>query len=209
LWPVKGYQYLLAGAPAVAILAARGIASVNWSPPRKVQPRLPAILNSPAGVRGVLAALVLSSLVFTTLPRISPSPSATGLAGTGGIPGGREVGKWIGANTPEGVKILTLGPSMANIIDYYGHRKAYGLSVSANPLHRNPSYEPVVNPDYSLRHGDMQFVVWDIWSATRSPHFSNRLLTLARRFHSPVVHTEYIGSGSERRPAIVVYAVLG
>ena len=96
---------------------------------------------------------------------------------------------------------------MANIIGYYGHRQAYGLSVSPNPLHRNPSYEPVANPDYALRHGQMQFVVWDMWSAGRSSHFSKRLLTLARRFHSRVVHTEYVGAGAARRPAIVVYAV--
>ena len=49
--------------------------------------------------------------------------------------------------------MLTLGPSMANIIQYYGHRKTFGLSVSPNPLHRNPAYPPVVNPDFALRDG--------------------------------------------------------
>ena len=102
---------------------------------------------------------------------------------------------------------MTLGPSMANIIGYYGDRKAYGLSVSPNPLHRNPSYEPIPNPDYALRHGDMQYVVWDLWSAKRSSHFSEVLKGLARRFHGRIVHTETIGTGADKRPVIVVYEV--
>jgi 4-amino-4-deoxy-L-arabinose transferase-like glycosyltransferase len=208
LWPVKGYQYLLAGAPAVAVVAARGLMSITWAPPDRLRRRLPGALTKTAGINAVIAALVLASLVIVTLPKISGAPSAAGLAGTGGTPGGREVGRWIGSATPDGATVLTLGPSMANIIAYYGHRKAYGLSVSANPLHRNPSYTPVANPDHALRHGEMQFIVWDAWSAGRSPHFSQRLLTLARRFHGRVVHTEYVGSGSSRRRAIVVYAVL-
>ena len=102
---------------------------------------------------------------------------------------------------------MTLGPSMANILEYYGHRKAYGLSVSPNPLNRNPSYDPIPNPDFALRHGDMQYVVWDLWSARRSVHFSQTLQSLARRFHGRVVHTEYIGSGTERTPVIMIYEV--
>lgn len=75
------------------------------------------------------------------------------------MPGVREAGTWIRLHTPEGAKLLTIGSSMANIIQFYGHRKAYGLSVSPNPLHRNPSYEPVTNPDLWLRNGELQYIV--------------------------------------------------
>ena len=56
---------------------------------------------------------------------------------------------------------MTIGPSMANLVQFYGHRRAYGLSVSPNPLNRNPSYEPLVNPDRALRDNELQYVVWD------------------------------------------------
>ena len=73
------------------------------------------------------------------------------LAGSGGLPGGREAGRWIGAHVPPGAQLMTIGPSMANILAFYGHRRACGLSVSPNPLSRNPSYEPIDNPDLAIR----------------------------------------------------------
>jgi len=63
----------------------------------------------------------------------------TGLRGdrcSGGVPGGREAGRWIDRHVPKGAQMMSVGPSMANILQYYGHRKIYGLSVSSNPLHR-------------------------------------------------------------------------
>src|SRR5688572_28933533 len=81
------------------------------------------------------------------------------MAGTGGVPGGREAGQWIKENLPSEATLLTIGPSMANILQFYGTRKALGLSVSPNPLHRNPSYEPVPNPDLKIRSNDIQYIV--------------------------------------------------
>jgi hypothetical protein len=207
LWPVKGFQYLLPCAPALAVLAAQGLLGPTWRLPAVVARRLPRLLTGARPLGAVASVAVLLSLLVSTLPSVSATPRASGLAGSGGIPGGREASHWIGSHTPEGTVVMTLGPSMANIIGYYGHRKAYGLSVSPNPLHRNPSYEPVPNPDYALRHGDMQYVVWDQWSANRSTHFSEVLKSLARRFHGRVVHTEYVGTGANRRPVIVIYQV--
>lgn len=201
VWPVKGYQYLLPAAPALAVLAARGIGL------------LPALgrVGAPR-VRAGAAVLVLASLLVALVPQLVGAGGTRFLAGTGGVPGGRETGLWIGANTPAGATVMTLGPSMANIITYYGHRPAYGLSVSPNPLHRNPSYEPIRNPDRSMRHGDLQYVVWDAYSAARSPFFDERLRTLTDRRHGRVVHTEYaLGTGPDGEPAqvpvVVVYEV--
>ena len=207
LWPVKGFQYLLPCAPALAVLAAQGVLGTRWRLPGLVQRLLRGRTVTPRALSGVLGALIIISLMVVSLPRLSATPSASGLAGSGGIPGGRETGHWINTHTPKGTVVMTLGPSMANIIEYYGHRKAYGLSVSPNPLHRNPSYEPIPNPDFALRHGDMQYVVWDLWSAKRSAHFSEVLKGLARRFHGHAVHTEFIGTGADKRPVIVVYEV--
>jgi hypothetical protein len=100
---------------------------------------------------------------------------------------------------------------MANIVQFYGHRKVFGLSVSPNPLHRNPVYEPVPNPDLEIRHGDLQYLIWDSFSASRSAHFSDRLLAYAERYNGRIVHQEFIevpaGDGVVRKPVITVYEV--
>jgi hypothetical protein len=208
LYPVKGFQYLLPTAPAVAILAARMLGV--WSPKRDL---LLLGRRLPGGWLGPLAAGVIAiSLAIPTWQRIQPAASSTFLAGSGGVPGGREMGRWIRGNVPEGAQFLTVGPSMANIIQFYGQRRAYGLSVGTNPLRRNPAYDPLPNPDYSIRTNDVQYVVWDAFSSARTTFFSNKLLSYVRRYNGRAVHTESIEvttpkGAKVRKPVIVVYAV--
>jgi hypothetical protein len=158
-------------------------------------------------------AIVAVSLLIPTWERVEPAQQPdTFLAGTGGVPGGREAGEWIDERVPTGSTFMTIGPSMANLIQYYGHRKAYGLSVSPNPLNRNPSYEPVSNPDRAIREGELQYVVWDAFSAARSPSFSEKLRGYVDRFNGRLVHTEALPATTVRgkkalRPAIAVYEV--
>jgi hypothetical protein len=197
LWPVKGFQYLLPIVAPVAVLAARGL--LHAAPPTRMVVR-------PAWWRPAIIAVVLASLAWPTWAAVGRTDASTFLAGSGGVPGGRETGGWLAASTPRGSVVLTLGPSMANIIQYYGHRRCYGLSVSPNPLHRNPSYTPLLNPDRALRRNELQYIVWDRFSADRSPFFSERLLALTRRYHGRVVHSEYVGTGRQT-PVIVVYEV--
>jgi hypothetical protein len=194
LWPVKGFPYLLPTAPAIAVLAARGITRSE---------RKPALLA---------AAIVAASLLVPTWNKVAGVAGGAFLAGSGGLPAGREAGRWIDANVPHGAMFMTIGPSMANIVQFYGHRKAYGLSVSPNPLNRNPSYEPLVNPDRAIRENELQYVVWDAFSAARSPHFANKLRQYASRYNGRVVHTELLEAPTDAgklalRPAIVVFEV--
>jgi 4-amino-4-deoxy-L-arabinose transferase-like glycosyltransferase len=207
IWPVKGFQYLLPAAPAVAILAARML--TRWSPgPGRTAKRAGAsVAFAPLAV-GVIAL----TLVISSLGRIEPSASGDLLAGSGGLPGGREAGQWIAKNVPEGARLMTIGPSMANIVQFYGKRKAYGLAVSPNPLHRNPSYEPLNNPDRFIRDNEIQYVVWDSFSAARSPYFSRSLKRFADRYNGRAVYTETISvptSGGKRakKPLITIYEV--
>jgi hypothetical protein len=207
LYPVKGFQYLMPVVPAVAILAGRTLA--QW-PGREVS-LLGRRLS--AGTAGALvAAVVVATLVVPSWQRIQPPSSGKALAGSGGVPGGREAGTWIKANVPENAQMLAIGPSMANILQFYGHRKTYGLSVSANPLRRNPVYEPLKNPDLAIRRNDLQYVVWDSYSAARSRFFSDRLLRYADRYNGRVVHAQTVtvkgpDGSSVSKPVIVVYAV--
>ena len=101
---------------------------------------------------------------------------------------------------------------MANIVKYYGHRDAYGLSVSPNPLHRNPSYEPILNPDSDIRTGDIQYLVWDSYSAERTTFFSEKLLWYVNRYNGRVAHTESVSvttpdGNVTQKPVIIIYEV--
>ena len=207
LWPVKGFQYLLPLAPVVAVLAADG-ASVLARELVRALKRTPSV----ARTRAVLVVVLLGTLAVPTYAAVSPTSRITFLAGAGGVPGGRETGRFVEANVPDGATLLTIGPSMANIVEFYGHRRAYGLSVSPNPLRRNPVYEAVANPDRSLRRGDIQYIVWDAFSARRSVHFERRLLSYVSRYRGRVVFTfsasARAADGSIARvPLIIVYAV--
>jgi Dolichyl-phosphate-mannose-protein mannosyltransferase len=206
LYPVKGFQYLLPCAPPVAMLAGRTLAL--WRP--RISFR--GLRLSPTAVSTSLAVIVAVSIAIPSWQRIHPTSSGTFLAGSGGVPGGRSLGHWIGAQIPQGAELLTVGPSMANIVEFYGHRRAWALSVGPNPLHRNPAYDPLPNPDKAIRTNEVQYVVWDAFSASRTHFFSNKLLGYARRYHGRILHTEWLTisdghGGTVRKPLIVVYGV--
>lgn len=205
LWPVKGYQYLLPTAPAFALLAGRTLAS--WQPSR-----LALRSGRQLAFCTIATAFVAATLAVPSWSRIQPSKTGTFLAGSGGLPGGREVGAWIRANVPEGARFLTIGPSMANVVQFYGRRKAYGLSVGTNPLRRNPAYEPIPNPDLAIRTNELQYIVWDAFSASRSHFFSEKLLRYVDRYNGRVVRTvstpvTTADGRKVRKPLILVYEV--
>lgn len=207
LWPVKGFQYLLPIAPPFAILAARALAF--WMP-KTVQGFGWELRID--WLRPLAIAVLAVSLLIPTLSAVQATASDEFLAGTGGVPGGREAGLWVRGHTPAGATIMTIGPSMANIIQFYGYRHAYGLSVSPNPLHRNPSYDPLGNPDLLIRSNEMQYVIWDSFSAARSSFFSNRLRSYVARYHGRAIHTETVtartpGGATEQVPVIIIYEV--
>jgi hypothetical protein len=207
LWPVKGFPYLLPLAPAVAVLAGRALGRW-WTGPAEPNERHPA----ERGFAFLAVAIVGASLLVPAWQSVKDPAQADFLAGSGGLPGGRELGRWIDRTVPVGARFMTVGPSMANLVQYYGHRKAYGLSVSPNPLNRNPSYEPLVNPDRAIRGDELQYLVWDAFSARRSRFFAGKLLRYADRYHGRVIHTETVPARTRagdtvRRPVITVYEV--
>jgi hypothetical protein len=203
MYPIKGFQYLLPIAAPVTLLAARALAF--WPPEL-----LPRRLRRP-WVGPVAVAMIAVTLAVPSWLRIEPSRTTSFLAGSGGVPGGREAGTWIARNVPTGAQLMTIGPSMANILQFYGGHKAYALSVSTNPLNRNPTYEPIRNPDLKLRTNQFQYVVWDAYSADRSSFFSRALLRYIDRYHGRVVHSESVtttSNGKEvRQPVVVIYEV--
>ena len=183
-WPVKGYQYLLPIAPAVAITAGIGLVHGidRWR--RRASPRLTAI-----GPALVLAALAIS-LFVPAAQGVLTTTTRGSLAGTGGLPGGREAGLWIRENVPLGATFITIGPTMSNIVRFYGQRPSFGLSVSPNPLRRNPAYDPIRNPDRSIQLLGIQYIAIDVWSAERSPFFAQRLRGYIDKYHGRLVHEQ-------------------
>lgn len=205
LYPIKGFQYLLPIAAPMAVLAARTL--VRWpSSAIGLQLRRGRTLLPVAVV--VVTAV---SLIVPTYGLVRPAEGTTFLAGTGGVPRGRELGKWIDTHVPRGVTIVTIGPSMANIVQWYGDRTARGLSVSPNPLHRNPVYDPIVNPDLAIRRNEVQYLVWDSFSAARSVHFSDSLKRYVDRYHGREVHRETVRVTKRGvlvdEPVMIVYEV--
>jgi uncharacterized membrane protein YjfL (UPF0719 family) len=213
IWPVKGFQYLLPIAPALAILAGRFLGKlVTRGRDNQSNSRAINSLAIPPVLSWAVVGVLVFSLSFASWQRIQPETSSLFLAGTGGIPGGREAGTWIKQNIPLGAHFMTIGPSMANIVEFYGERVAYGLSINPNPLHRNPAYDPILNPDLQFRNSDLQYIVWDSFSAARSAFFTKKLLSYVKKYNGRAIHTESISvtdnQGNQvKQPVIIIYEV--
>ena len=212
IWPVKGFQYLLPIAPPLVLLAGRLLGKLAYKVQTFQIPRFLKRLTISPWASWLMVGVIFLSLGYTSWQRIQPEISSLFLAGTGGVPGGREAGIWIEENVPESARFMTIGPSMANIIQFYGERKAYGLSISPNPLHRNPSYEPLSNPDKQIRNADLQYLVWDSFSAGRSTFFSDKLLGYVNKYNGRAIHTETItvldaDGNLVNQPIIIIYEV--
>jgi hypothetical protein len=165
--------------------------------------------------RATMVAATVATLASLALPSwatVNPAPTGTFLAGTGGLPGGREAGEWVRANVPTGAQLLASGPSIANVLEFYGGRRVYALSVSANPNSRNPAYVPVPNPDHALRDGQFQYIVWDSYTAARAAFFADETRGLVDKYHGVAVftitRTVKAKSGNDVVvPVIVIYQV--
>ena len=160
-------------------------------------PELPAFLTNfhPPRVftkyaAAALLVITVASIGAASVEAVSTTSMSGSLAGTGGMPGGRDAGLWIRANVPLGGAFLTTGPTMANIVEYYGQRHAFGLSVSPNPLRRNPAYDAIVNPDRALQLNQIQYIATDVWSAGRSPYFDAKVRSYVSRYHGVLVYQQ-------------------
>jgi hypothetical protein len=95
-WPVKGFQYLTPIAPPICLLAARTL--VHWPNGSSLSERSRSKLQSflrPAAVVVVAISLFAPSWARIHDSTVSRHPGGSGgryLAGSGGVPGGREGG---------------------------------------------------------------------------------------------------------------------
>ena len=149
---------------------------------RELPPRRPQ--GSGSRRHRLVGALVALSLLVPTWRAITPvGRDHRSTPGPAGVPGGREAGRWIGggrADRREGDHDRPVDVEPGAVLR---GRESYGLSVSTNPLHRNPVYEPVGNADLKLRRGEIQYLVWDATRRVAHPVRSRELVDLAHRYH--------------------------
>ena len=230
-WPVKGFQYLIPLITPVALLAADGLVSLSrwvahaldrfsvpyasastWSRLALVGTCSVVLGVGSIGVVATPATAILGTDSDQTAPAATPKAAFTFTAGTGGLEASRPVGKWIKENTLSDAHFLTVGPSFANIIQFYGGRRALALSVSPNPLRRNPTYDPVENPDLSIKTNAIQYLVYDSYSAARTPFFAHKLMQFVHKYNGILVYADYqpVQDGNGRTvqvPVVLIYEV--
>jgi 4-amino-4-deoxy-L-arabinose transferase-like glycosyltransferase len=230
-WPVKGFQYLIPLVTPVALLAADGLVWLSgWIARALDRFSLPyatvsawsrlALVGTCSVVLGVgsigVVATPATAILATDSDETAPASNAPAVfgftAGTGGLEASRPVGNWVRQNTLTDAHFLTIGPSFANIIQFYGGRRALALSVSPNPLHRNPTYLPVLNPDVDVRTNNLTYLVYDSYSAARTPFFAHKLMSLVHKYSGIVVYADYQpaqrGDGSTAQvPVVLIYEV--
>lgn len=198
--PTKGFQYLLPLTPAACLIAALPLNA--WWPCCARWKRVGFLLFI---IVTTLTLIINSSLncVFAL------DPGKVGMAGYSGLPKCREAAQWIRKNAPDGSRFLTIGPTMANIIRFYApNMEVYALSISQNPLRRNPSYEPIENPDYMIRFALINYIVFDIYSAKRSPYFANSLLQYVQNYGCELLHSENLEDTTANLTSVVsIYEV--
>jgi len=99
---------------------------------------------------------------------------------------------------------------MAINLQLYVLHQSLSLSVSPNPQSRNPSYTPVGNPDATVRTGQVQYLVWDTYTAARTPFFAGKLTELVQRYHGVQVFPAPTGTdatASTPAPTVIIYQV--
>lgn len=197
-WPTKGYHYLHYGIVPLVLIGI-SLLFEDWT--RKHFAR-PGLIVAAAFV---LILMTTDQVVFTYIIPTDPKF----VAGAGGLPKAREAALWIEQNSAPGAVVMTVGPTMGNVIKFYSHRDVVALAIPKSAPH-NPAYSPIINPDLTVRNGEVSYMIYDLYSALRTDTLSAKLKYYAEKYNAPPVHIEYeeftFSDGSTRtEPVIIVY----
>jgi 4-amino-4-deoxy-L-arabinose transferase-like glycosyltransferase len=202
-WPVKGPEYLLPLAPVVAVLAARGLVLGPRTLFHKGHRLVPAFS----------ASFVLVTAASGVAAAGWQTGHVAGRAYQTGLPGGRGAGNWLAHATPLGAQVLSAATSTANVLEFYGHRTTFALSVNPAPGQHNPAYASIGDPDRAIRTGRVRYLVWDAYAdAQGMPTYNLKLMQLVERYSGRAVHTETVmtrsrDGGRLEKPVMVIYQV--
>jgi hypothetical protein len=193
-WPTKLFPYLMLLVPAFAVLAAQGVVWLGELGARAM-PRI--VASSTRATFGVtaIAVVVATPMVANTARVIEEGPDPLSDRRfdleVHEFVGAREAALWAAEHTPSNARFLTIGPSLGNVLAFYGSRHFVALSVSPDPARRNPAYVPVSNPDLAIRQNDVHYAVWDFLSANRSGFYSRRLQSYAAKYGTAVAFSVF------------------
>ena len=187
-----------------------GSLSIRCRLPGFVSSRLPHEFADRRWSAAAAVAVVLQP-VGAYPAEINPVPSTSGLAGTGGIPGGRETGQVDRREHAQRHRLMTIGPSMANIVGSTAHRKA--LRAVGQPEPAAP--QPVLRADRQPRPTRCATETSSTWSGTvsppsRSPFFAERAQALRSTGTTARPSTPRRSAPvrtGRREPVIIVYEV--
>jgi hypothetical protein len=204
LYPLKGYYFLVALVPPSVLLGTSFLTSSWWT--RIPHYKIVAI---------ALIPLIVLSTHYTLDYLIFPGASPRILAGSGGIPYAGEAAIWIKENVPQDAVFLTIHSSIANIIKFYSNHDALSMNVNPNPGRHNPSYTPILNIDLMILTGQIQYLVYDVYSGEISANVQEKtqdLLYYIDKYDARAIHTEYGAFRSadgkiETKPAVIVYRI--
>ena len=224
IWPTKLFPYLMAVVPAFSIVAGVATLDIAARVKRNWPARFGRGLNQTV-LASALALAVLASMGLRTFTVLTSGVESVGNhfdvfdIEVHDFEGAREFALWARDSTPSEARFLTVGPSLGNVLAFYGNRPSNAISVSPDPARRNPAYVPVVNPDLAIRQGSFQYAVWDSLSANRSPFNGGRLRGYAEKYGTAVVFSVYrdeqgnLAQGREvpdrADPLIVVFDLVG
>jgi hypothetical protein len=218
-WPTKLLPYAIILVPAMVILGARGLVDLYG----KIRDRWSNVVAAAAAA--VMALAVLGPMIgpAARAGNVIRDSSFSGPLTTDvevqDFAGGRETGLWFAEHTPSNAVALTMGPSLGNLVSFYGDRDFFALSVSSDPKLRNPAYRPIPNPDLDIRQLEVQYAVWDAYTADRSQWYADRLMNYVRKYSGIPVFSVWVDGntvdsgpgapppGAEVR--IVVYQLVG
>src|SRR3954469_24109569 len=195
-WPTKLLPYAIILVPAMAILGARGLVDLFL----RVRERWSTWVAT--GAAFVMALVVLGPMVGPAVRagNVIRDSSFSGPFTTDvevqDFAGGRETGLWFADHPPTNAVALTMGPSLGNLVSFYGDRDFFALSVSTDPKLRNPAYRPIPNPDFDIRQLEVQYAVWDAYTADRAPFFSTRLMSYVSKYSGTPVFSVWVDGNS-------------
>jgi len=218
-WPTKLLPYAIILVPAMTILGARGLVDLF----QRVRERWSTGVAT--AVASVMALAVLGPMVGPTYRagNVIRDSSFSGPLTTDvevqDFAGGRETGLWFAEHTPPGAVAMTMGPSLGNLVSFYGDRDFFALSVSNDPKLRNPAYRPIPNPDYEIRQLQVQYAVWDAYTNDRAPFFGQRLMSYVNKYSGTPVFSVWVNGNTvdysngppppDAEVRIVVYQLVG
>ncbi|MEP6972837.1 MAG: glycosyltransferase family 39 protein [Actinomycetota bacterium] len=217
-WPTKLLPYAIILTPAMALIGARGVVAAVQAVRARRSVRVATIVGVVAAAAILVPMLRPTWKAGAVLRDSSFSGPFTTDVEVQDFAGGREVGTWLGRHTPSNAVVLTMGPSLGNLVNFYGDRDFYALSVSPDPKLRNPAYRPILNPDTEIRQMHVQYAVWDAYTNDRAPFYGQRLDSYVSKYAGTPVFSVWVEGNQVKtgrvapslaEVRIVVYQLVG